>query len=103
MTSQITAAVKQPGREVSRRGHFRFNLAIAAAMPLLLGAGLPSGARANPILYMVTQNNISGTNPTSDTNTLMSLDLGAPLVGGVFTATAIGPTTLAPANRSMES
>ena len=94
MTSQITAAVKQPGREVSRHGHFRFNLAIAAAIPLLLAAGLPSGARANPILYIVTQNNISGTNPTSDTNTLMSVDLGAPLVGGIFTATAIGPTTL---------
>ena len=94
MTSQITAAVKQPGREVSRHGHFRFNLAIAAAMPLLLAAGLPSGARANPILYIVTQNNVSGTSPTSDTNTLMSVDLGAPLVGGIFTATAIGPTTL---------
>jgi hypothetical protein len=94
MTSQITAAVKQPGREVSRHGHFRFNLAIAAAIPLLLGAGLPSGARANPILYIVTQNNISGTNPTSDTNTLMSVDLGAPLVSNIFTATAIGPTTL---------
>ncbi|MGA3077243.1 MAG: hypothetical protein ABSG56_26625 [Bryobacteraceae bacterium] len=94
MTSQITAAVKQPGREVSRHGHFRFNLAIAAAMPLFLAAGLPFGARANPILYIVTQNNISGTNPTSDTNTLMSVDLGAPLVGGIFTATAIGPTTL---------
>jgi len=78
----------------SRNGNLGFHLAFAAAMPLLLGAGLPASAWANPILYIVTQNNINGTNPTSDTNTLVSVDLGAPLVGGIFTATAIGPTTL---------
>jgi hypothetical protein len=59
-----------------------------------LGAGLPSSAWANPVLYIVTQNNINGTNPTSDTNTLVSIDLGAPLIGGIFTATTIGLTTL---------
>src|ERR1017187_9236940 len=97
MTSQIAEDVKRPCREVSRHGHFRFfrfNLAFAAVMPFLLSVGLPSGARANPILYIVTQNNVTGTNPTSDTNTLMSVDLGAPLVGNIFTATEIGPTTL---------
>jgi len=94
MTSQIAEDVKRPCRDVSRNGHFRFNLAFAAAMQFLLGVGLPSGAWAKPILYIVTQNNVTGTNPTSDTNTLMSVDLGAARVGGIFTATAIGPTTL---------
>jgi hypothetical protein len=94
MTSRITATAKRPGREVSRNERFGFHLAFAAALALLLGAGLPSGAWANPVLYIVTQNNINGANPTSDTNTLVSIDLGAPLIGGEFTATTIGLTTL---------
>jgi hypothetical protein len=33
----------------------RITAAFAAALPFLLGVGLPAGVSANPILYIVTQ------------------------------------------------
>jgi hypothetical protein len=90
MTRQIKAAVKRAGREVRGR-ILRLHLAFAAMAAFLHGVGLPSSAWAGLNLYIVSQNNVSGTSPASDTNTLMSVLYNIPQNAGVFNATSIGP------------
>ena len=66
-------------------------LTLVLVMAVLIASAL--SAEAGEMLYMVTQNNVCGTTPTCDTNTLVSVDLGS-LANGLFTATTKGPTTL---------
>ena len=66
-------------------------LTLVLVMAVLIATAL--SAEAGEMLYMVTQNNVCGTTPTCDTNTLVSVDLGS-LANGLFTATTKGPTTL---------
>src|SRR5271163_2403357 len=75
-------------------------LASVSMMTIVSVLGLPPRAWADPLLYIVTQNNITTTNPIYDTNDLVSVNLSAHLVSGEFTATTIGPTYFAPSSPS---
>ena len=64
-------------------------LKLAVLVTMVITMVLSAGVQAQTV-YMVTQDNVCGTNPTCDTNTLVSFTL--PASGGLFTATSIGQT-----------
>ena len=64
-------------------------LKLAVLVAMVITMVLSAGAQTQTV-YMVTQDNVCGTNPTCDTNTLVSFTL--PANGGLFTATPIGQT-----------
>jgi len=61
-------------------------LKLAVCIAMVMSMVLSAGAQT---VYMMRQDNICGTNPACDTNTLMSFTF--PATGGQFTATALGP------------
>ncbi len=68
-------------------------LKVAMLVAMLVAMVIIMALSANAqIVYMVTQDNNCGTNPACDTNHLVAVDLGAPLVNGKFKTTIIGPT-----------
>lgn len=71
--------------------HGSTTLTLTLFVAMIVFTALSAGA--GELFYMVTQNNVCGTDPTCDTNTLVSVDLSS-LANGVFIATTIGPTTL---------
>lgn len=99
MKTQVTKqhndvmAIQQPTtlhKEDRMKKHSSTTLKLAMLVAMVITMALSANAQ---IVYMVTQDNLPpGTSPASDTNHLVSVDLGAPLVSGKFKTTFIGLT-----------
>ena len=89
--TDIVAVRPQPtfSKEDRMKNQNSTALKLAILVAMVITMVLSAGAQTQTV-YMVTQDNVCGTNPTCDTNTLVSFTL--PAGGGQFTATTIGQT-----------
>ncbi len=72
-------------KEVRMKKQSSTTLKLAMLVAMVITVALSAGAQT---VYMMGQDNVCGTNPGCDTNTLMSFTF--PATGGQFTATAVG-------------